>query len=188
MAQCCASNNKYIAQCCASGINVGVQHASIWLDAATSTWLKDVHQALWFNAVYQASKWLNAVHHVSINYGSMLCIHDSLMCIRHQYGLMLCIRHHYGTILLILLNVVQALLYGPMLCKRHHNTAQTCASWCQLPGDSPFNLWHLSLMPINQQRPSQRLWHRTITNNDWRIVCVSVKSTCGIPLCNSPDF
>ena len=61
-----------IAQCCASGNNVAVHHASIWFDVVHPQ-LDDVHQAsVWFNGAYQAY---------------ML-----------QYGLMLCIRHHYGTI------------------------------------------------------------------------------------------
>ena len=89
--------------------------ASIWLDASASTAQRcasDKYNCLMLCIMHQ--------------YGSMPCIHGSLMCIRHLYGLMLCIRRHYGT---VLLNAVHALIYGPMLCIRHHKTAQTGSSW-----------------------------------------------------------
>ena len=73
-----------------------------------------------------------------LQYGSMVCIHGSMMCIRHQYGLyqaymsqygsILCIRHHNDGHNVIWFNAVLGSLYGPMLCIRHHNRAQTSAS------------------------------------------------------------
>ena len=48
-----------IAQCCVSGINVTVYRASLWFNAVHPQ-LNDVHQAsVQFNAVCQASIWLN---------------------------------------------------------------------------------------------------------------------------------
>ena len=68
-------------------------------------------------------------NYIMHQYGSMLCIHVLMMCIkhqyslciRHQYGSMLCIKHRYGT---IWLNAVQALFYGLMMCIMHRNVAQ----------------------------------------------------------------
>ena len=51
---------------------------------SSAPWLNAVHPRL--IDVHQASIiWLNAVHHAPI-YGSILCIHGSKMCIRHQYA------------------------------------------------------------------------------------------------------
>ena len=101
-----------------------------WLNCSASIWLTAVHQAS-IIALHQASMWLCIMQ----QYGSMLCIHGSMMCIRHQYRLMLYQASLYGSILCIRhcfvtawLNAVQALIYGPVLCIRHHNTAQTCPS------------------------------------------------------------
>ena len=95
--------------------------------------VKDVHQAsVLFNGVYQASKLLNngSILCIMHPYGSMLCIHGSMMCIRmHQASVWLTAAYQtylYGT---VLLNAVQALNYAPMLCIRHHNRAQTRSSW-----------------------------------------------------------
>ena len=98
-----------IRQCCASGIiwlnivascinnyiiilwlNASCECMHHWLNASVQ--LSALHQAsIWLNAVHQlinvalhhASIWLNPLHH-----GSILCIHVSMMCIRHQYSLM----------------------------------------------------------------------------------------------------
>ena len=95
----------YIAQCRASGINCGIMHQYGLIASTAQRCASGI--SIWFNAVYQASKWLNmaqyqysTVYHASklwlnpVLHGSMLCIHSSLMCIRHQkYGSMLYIRH-----------------------------------------------------------------------------------------------
>ena len=96
-----------IAQCCASGINVAVHHASIWFDACihgsmmcirhqyglccvsglhVTIWLIAVHQvSLWHNYYDMThcpvclNLWPNDVHHTSW--------YDSNLCIMYQYGL-----------------------------------------------------------------------------------------------------
>ena len=147
---CTPSSN--MCQYCASCIKIIAESCAPWL-SAVHPWLIDVHQAfIWVNAVHQASVIAHcctsgihmAVLLASIRYGSMLCIHGAMMCIRNQYGSMLCIWHQYGSIWLSAVH--QASLwhnyYGSMLCRHQfiaqrcssgitkiiHNTAQSCAS------------------------------------------------------------
>ena len=116
----------HYSQCCALCINMA-QFCSIYimhqygsvLCIRHQLWLNHVHHGS-LNAVHprlidvhQTSVWFNAVHQISIiaqccvpgtwlcithQYGSMLCNHVSMMCIRHHYGLKLCIKHHYCSI------------------------------------------------------------------------------------------
>ena len=101
---------------------VHVQLASIWFDAGASTAQRCASgiSILWFNAVYQASKLLNMAQ----------CCESCINNV-HQVSIQLNAMHqaHYGT---ILLNAVQALIYGPMLCIRHHNMGG--GTVCQLGG------------------------------------------------------
>ena len=83
---CNAIRHQYVAQCCASGINMA--HAVLGIISCIKT--------------------------MALSCAPMLCIHGSLMSIRHQNGSMLCIRHQYG-------------------CASCVNMAQCCAStpqWC----------------------------------------------------------
>ena len=63
-----AIGHQYVAQCCASGINMAVQHALKWV-----------------NAVHHASKWLSTVDHRTVHRGS---VHQAP--IRHQYSIAHC--------------------------------------------------------------------------------------------------
>ena len=101
----CIRHQQYtfIAQCCVSGNNMLVHHASIWFDAVHSR-LNDVHQAYICRNMAQCcasgitmaqySVWLNAVQ-ASV-YDPMLCIRhhnvaQACMCTMYQYGQMQCI-------------------------------------------------------------------------------------------------
>ena len=90
MAQYCALSIK-IAQCCVSGIIIMAQYCCImqqWL------WLNTVHP--WLNAVHQAS-FCSSMLYIRHQYGSMLYIRHHIAqycCIMHaqyNYGSMLCI-------------------------------------------------------------------------------------------------
>ena len=82
-----AISHQYVAKCCASGINMAVHHAIIWLNA--------VHHASIILA--QFASMICIMHQYgSVLCASMLCIHGSLMCIRDQYGSMPCTRHQCG--------------------------------------------------------------------------------------------
>ena len=84
-----------------------------------------------------------------------MCIHSSMMCIRHQYSLMLCIRH------IIIAQCCVSGIYnimGSMLCKpqfmawccasgQHHNMAQTCASCINIRLDVLHPWLELCIMP-----------------------------------------
>ena len=106
MAHCCASMAQWYQASicgsmlcirhqygCASGINMAVHHALLWLNSV-------YHGSIWLNNLHHASVWLSTVHHASklwhnpVYHGSMLCIHSCSVCIRktthfvleEQYG------------------------------------------------------------------------------------------------------
>ena len=127
----------------------GVQHRAILLVPDAHQWAVDVQHWTRIEPWILMHAWCTVLSHIdalmpdSMSHGWMhsiktyWCIHsiamsssmhNSVMCIWHQYGLSCAsgiILTQYGSML-----GKHASIYGPMLCIRHHNKymAQTCAS------------------------------------------------------------
>ena len=88
-----------------------------------------MHQS-WIMAQYCASCIKIVAQSCAPYHGSMLCIHSSLMCIRHQYGSMLCM--HQASIQLNAVHTSGINLTQLMLCTRHQfqlNAVYQASTW-----------------------------------------------------------
>ena len=79
---------------------------------------------MWLNSTHQASKRLSIMH----QYDSMLCIHCSMMCIRHQYGLMFISMAQCCVSGFIMAKCCAGINSWPNAVHRASLYAQTCAS------------------------------------------------------------